>query len=110
MTTLSDITYCDAIEAVMKANNYYAPLKLLYKEIWKYKDKSKIVGKTPEMTIQERVQRDKRFIRIGLGVYALKDKLDLLPKAVVPKNEKEKRENLHSSIQGMLLEIGNIRK
>lgn len=49
-----DLTYSEAIEQVMLHNDYVAPLKLIYKEIWNYKDKSKIKGKTPDMTIQER--------------------------------------------------------
>lgn len=105
-----DLTYSEAIEQVMLNNGYIAPLKLLYKEIWNYKDESKITGKTPYMTIQERVQRDKRFTRIGLGVYALTEYLDKLPKAEIPKTEKAKKERKHATIQGMLLEIGNHQK
>ncbi len=105
-----DLTYSEAIEQVMLYNGYFAPLKLIYKEIWKYKDKSKISGKTPDMTIQERVQRDERFTRIGLGVYALKEYLDKLPKIISPKTETEKKERLHATIQGMLIEIGNNKK
>lgn len=75
-----DITYSEAIEKVMLDNGFYAPLKLLYEQIWNYKDKSKIVGKTPDMTIQERVQRDQRFTRIGKGVYALTDFLEKVEK------------------------------
>jgi len=104
-----DLTYSEAIEQVMLHNGYFAPLKLLYKKIWEYKDKSKITGKTPHMTIQERVQRDKRFTRIGLGVYALTKYLDELPKIISPKTESEKKERLHAKIQGMLIEIGNNR-
>ena len=66
-----DLTYSEAIEQVMFNNNYFASLKLLYKEVWNYKDKSKITGITPDNTIQERVQRDERFTRIAKGVYAL---------------------------------------
>ncbi|NCB11708.1 MAG: HNH endonuclease [Erysipelotrichia bacterium] len=75
-----DLTYSEAIEQVMLNNGFYAPLKLLYEQIWNYKDKSKIVGKTPDMTIQERVQRDQRFTRIGKGVYALTDFLEKVEK------------------------------
>lgn len=71
-----DLTYSEAIEQVMRNNRNYAPLKLLYKEIWKYKDKSKIIGLTPDFTIQERVQRDPRFTRIAKGVYALTEFLE----------------------------------
>ena len=71
-----DLTYSEAIEKVMRDNGYFAPLKLLYQEIWNYKDKSKIIGKTPDFTIQERVQRDPRFTRIAKGVYALTEFLE----------------------------------
>lgn len=109
MNTNKDLTYSEAIESVMLNNGYVAPLKLLYKEIWNYKDKSKIVGKTPNYTVMERVQRDKRFTRIGLGVYALTEHLDKLPKEVKPRNEAENRNLKHAEMQGMLLEIGNIK-
>lgn len=107
MKRKSDITYSDAIEKVMLKNGYFAPLKLIYKEIWNYKDKGLIVGKTPIFTIQERVQRDNRFTRIGLGVYALTKYLDYLPNEPVAKTKKQFQERKHASIQGMLLEIGN---
>ena len=105
----NDATYSEAIEKVMLNNGYFAPLKLLYREIWKYKDKSKIVGKTPDNTIQERVQRDERFTKIGLGVWALTAYLDRLPKEIEPKTKAEQKERVHASIQGMLLEVGNYR-
>ena len=53
------------------------------------------------MTIQERVQRDKRFTRIGLGVYALTDYLDKLPKAEIPKTKEAEKERKHAIIQGI---------
>jgi hypothetical protein len=34
-----DLTYSEAIEQVMLNNGFYAPLKLLYEQIWKYKNK-----------------------------------------------------------------------
>jgi hypothetical protein len=105
----NDTTYSEAIEKVMLNNNYFAPLKLLYKEIWKYKDKSKIVGKTPDYTVMEKVQRDDRFTRIGLGVYALTEYLGKLPQQIEPKNKKEETIKKHAEMQGMLLEIGNFK-
>lgn len=100
-------TYSDAIEKVMLRNGYFAPLKLIYNEIWKFKDKGKIKGLTPKATIQERVQRDPRFTRIGLGVYALTEYIDKLPKEPIATTTIQKKEKKHASIQGMLLEIGN---
>jgi len=91
----------------MLKNGYFAPLKLIYNEIWKYKDRDKIKGLTPNYTIQERVQRDTRFVRIGLGVYALSKYLHKLPKEPVAITSTQKKEKMHAKIQGMLLEIGN---
>lgn len=102
-----NLTYSDAIEKVMLNNGFFAPLKLIYKNIEKYRKKT---GKTPDNTIQERVQRDPKFTKIGLGVYALTDYLDKLPKEIEPKNENERKERKHATIQGMLLEIGNFKK
>ena len=103
----NDLTYLEAIEQVMLHNGYFASLKLIYKEIWKYKDKSKVKGLTPDCTIQALVQRDERYTKIGLGVYALTEFLDKLPKLASPKTESEKKERLHARVQGMLIEIGN---
>lgn len=103
--TRYDTTFSEAIEKVMLENGYYAPLKLIYKEFEKYRQFS---GLTPLKTIQERVQRDKRFTRIGLGVYALTEYLDKLPKIIIPKTTSEKTNQRHSAVQGMIIEIGNM--
>ncbi|MCK5061278.1 HNH endonuclease [Candidatus Parcubacteria bacterium] len=66
-----DLTYSDAMEQVMLHNGFFAPLKFLYKEIWNYKDESKIRCDTTDKTIQAIAQRDSRFTRIAKGVYAL---------------------------------------
>ena len=99
------LTYSEAIEQVLLENNYIAPLKKIYREIIKYRP---LTGKTPYNTIQERVQRDPRFTKVGLGVYALTEYLNKLPAAPKPRNNQEEKELTHYSIQGMLLEIGNI--
>ncbi|MBR1786512.1 MAG: hypothetical protein IJ756_05050 [Paludibacteraceae bacterium] len=98
------MTYSEAIEQVMLKYGGVASLKLIYKEIWNYKDFSTIKGKTPINTIQERVQRDPRFTRVGLGVYALVDAFGKIKQPTLFKSEKERQ---HAKIQGMLLEIGN---
>jgi hypothetical protein len=106
-----DLTYSEAIEKVMLENGYFAPLKLLYQGVWKFKDKSKLKGKTPDFTIMERVQRDNRFTKIGLGVYALTDYLDLLNSATQSSlTNQSKEDRLHAKIQGMLIEIGNAKR
>jgi hypothetical protein len=80
MNNERDLTYSEAIEQVMLHNGHFASLKLLYNEIWGYKDKTKIIGKTPDSTIQEKVQRNPRFIRIAKGVYALTSFVEKLEK------------------------------
>lgn len=101
----SELTYSEAIEKVMLDNGYFAPLSLIYKNIINYRP---LTGKTPFKTIQERVQRDNRFTRIGVGVYALTDFLDRLQKVKEPQQKEEKVEFQHARIQGMLLEMGEL--
>ena len=99
------LTYSEAIEKVLLSNNYVAPLRKIYKEIAKYRP---LTGQTPFKTIQERVQRDPRFTRVGLGMYALAEYLDELPTFPKPQSKEQEKEQTHYSIQGMLLEIGNV--
>lgn len=83
------LTFSEAIELVMRDNGNFAPLKYIYDNFEKYREKT---GKTPDNTIQERVQRAPRFTRIGKGVYALTDFLEHLEKSDIgffKVNEKE---------------------
>lgn len=100
-----EITFSQAIEQIILDNGYLASLQHIYKEFPKYRA---LTGQTPFKTIQERVQRDPRFTRIGLGIYALTDYLDKLPTSPKPQNKAQEKEQAHYSIQGMLLEIGNV--
>lgn len=102
----NNLTFSDAIEQVMLHNGFYAPLSLIYKEFWKYREKT---GLTPDKTIQERVQRDQRFTKIWLWVYALTEHLDKLPREIDAKTEKQKEQKSHAKLQGMLIEIWNIK-
>jgi hypothetical protein len=101
------ISFSEAIEQIMLHNGYLASLQHIYREFHKYRA---LTGKTPFNTIQERVQRDKRFTRIGLGLYALTKFLDKIQKEEEPRKEKEKVEYQHARIQGMLLEIGELQQ
>lgn len=100
------VTFSDAIEKVMLENGYYAPLQLIYKEFEKHRPFS---GLTPLNTIQAIVQRDKRFTKIGFGVYALTEHLDRLPRMIEPKTQAERMGHKHTEIQGMIIEIGNMK-
>ena len=104
-----EVSFVVAIEQIIRDNGGYAPLKLIYDKLPQYKDLSKLKGVTPRDTAREKVQRSKRFKRIGLGVYALAEIASKLPIAPTPKTANQKREHRHAEIQGMLLEIGNNR-
>ena len=100
-------SYANAIEAVMRDNGGFAPLKLLYRDIWKHKNRDKVHGKTPDNTIQEKCHRGSRFYRIGKGVYALEEFRGKLEAAKAEPSPQSPEERTHARIQGMLLEIGN---
>jgi len=105
MARSSGLTFSDAIEKVLMEHGGYAPLRIIYRDFSRFRD---LTGKTPIKTIQERVQRDPRFTRIGLGVYALRTMLGRLPKAEEPKSENQRRHFHHTRFQGMLVELGNL--
>lgn len=103
---MKKLSYPDAIERVMQDNGGYAPLSVLYREVWEHKDRKKIRDKDPSATIRGRVQTSPRFVKIGLGVYALKSSRNAgdLPVESPAQTPKERR---HTTMQGMLIEIGN---
>ena len=101
-------TWSDVIEEAIIECGYVATLKDIYRIAISKKDFS---GLTPQKTINERVQRDSRFVKLMPGLYGLKNHLDKVPDEVNPnvsKTEAQKDEITHSYIQGLLLEIGNI--
>ena len=55
-----DLTYDEAIEQIILKNGGFASLKQLYNDIWLFKDKNS--RKSPNNTIQERVQRSNLMI------------------------------------------------
>lgn len=106
---MKEPTWSEAIERAIIQNGYIATLKEIYKIAPVFKNFS---GLTPDRTINERVQRDKRFIKLKPGLYGLADHLDRLPDEFNPKVSKTQADEdkiTHAYIQGMLLEIGNSR-
>ncbi len=102
------LTWSDAIEKVMLNHKYFSTLKILNEEVPKLYGDS--VGKTPDRTINERLQRDARFKKIMPGLWALTAYSDKLPKHVnldMEKSPTKKAEITHSLIQGYMIEIGN---
>ena len=109
MPNWSKLTYPDFIERVMIENGGYAPLKLIYHKFRERVDLGKIRGKTPENSLRHEALSNPRFERIGLGVYALRERAPTLVAPPPPKTKAEKVDRRHSDIEGMLLEIGNTR-
>lgn len=108
MAKLKEPTWSEVIERAIIESNYIATLKQIYKIAPLYKTFS---GLTPHKTINERVQRDDRFVKLKAGLYGLKNHLNKLPDEYNPnilKSQEEENIITHSYVQGMLIEIGNI--
>lgn len=104
-------TWSDAIEAVIRANGNIASLRLLHERAPKlYGQHNQIRGLTPHKTIDERVQRDKRFHKLVPGLYTLEATLGELPREINPTTQTpEENDNFtHVSIQALLLQLGQI--
>ncbi len=96
----------EAVVEAMKANGGYATLGHLYKEALK------ISGvewgtKTPFKSINRIVQNSKFFFKIRPGLWALLEAKDKLPADL---RSKPKPESDHSYYQGLLVELGNLKK
>lgn len=109
MASKKEPTWSEAVELAIIANGYIATLKDIYRLAPTFKQ---FKGLTPDRTINERVQRDKRFVKLKPGLYGLAAYLDKLPDEYNPKVEKTEADEekiTHAYIQGMLLEVGNLR-
>lgn len=102
----------EAVIKVMEENGGYATLGFLNQNVLKVKD-CEWKTKTPFASIRRIVQDERFFFKIKPGLWALrsyKDKLppDIFPTDIVPKSEQELFN--HSYYQGLLVEIGNLKK
>jgi len=96
----------EAVVEAMKANGGYATLGHLYKQALQ------IPGvewgtKTPFKTINRIVQDPKFFFKIRPGLWALLEAKDNLPADL---KSKPKPESDHSYYQGLLVELGNLKR
>ena len=76
MPELKEPTWSEVVEKAIIQLGYFATLKQIYEVAPQYK---KFEGLTPHKTINERVQRDKRFYKILPGLYGLINHLDKIP-------------------------------
>jgi hypothetical protein len=103
---MSAMNQRDAVIETMKASGGYATLGHLYKEALK------IPGvewktKTPFKSINRIVQDPKFFFKIRPGLWALLEAKDKLPADL---RSKPNPESDHSYYQGMLIELGHLKK
>lgn len=102
-------TWSDAIIEVLKRHDFVATLKTLHQEAPQiYAQHNEIKGLTPHKTINERVQRDDRLVKLVPGLYTLVDKLKELPKELNPQTQttEEKEKITHVAMQAILLQLG----
>jgi hypothetical protein len=116
---LKNISYNEAISKVIIDNGGMATSKQIIQNISKYRQ---LTGLTPEATIKSELGRNRKFAKIGIDLYSLAedagkfkslDKDLFLQEIEIIKEENteinpEIKQRLHSQIQGMLLEIGNL--
>ena len=102
----------EAVIQVMESKGGYATLGYLNREVLK------IPGvewktKTPFASIRRLVQDERFFFKIRPGLWALKTYRDKLPFDILPTKDvpEQKQEELsHTYFQGLLVEIGNLKK
>jgi len=102
----------EAVIRVMEANGGYATLGFLNQEVLKIKA-CVWNTKTPFASIRRIVQDERFFFKIRPGLWALKSYKDKLPPEILPVKSQPKakeEEYSHSYYQGLLVEIGNLKK
>ena len=102
----------EAVISVMENNGGYTTLGFLNQEVLKIKD-CVWKTKTPFASIRRIVQDERFFFKIKPGLWALKSFKDKLPTNILPTKEisKAKQEEFnHTYYQGLLVEIGNLKK
>ncbi len=102
----------EAVIKVMEDNGGYATLGFLNQEVLRIKD-CVWKTKTPFANIRRIVQDERFFFKIRPGLWALKSHKDRLPIDVLPTKDttKQKQEEFnHTYFQGLLVEIGNLKK
>ena len=101
----------EAVIQVMEENGGYATLGHLYQNVLKISE-CQWKTKTPFASMRRIVQDDRFFFKIKPGLWGLKSHKHLLPSEMLP-SKKKKLENVeftHSYYQGLLVQLGNLKK
>ncbi|WP_115863484.1 hypothetical protein [Halorussus litoreus] len=101
----------EAVEQVMQENDGYATLKRLYQRAPEV-DGSEWKTKTPNASIRRIVQNHDRFFKLRPGLWALEDHREELPEHVYAESASELEQDRynHWYFQGLLAEVGNVRR
>lgn len=107
----SSMKQYEAVIEVMKKNGGYSTLGNLYKEVFSIGNVA-WGTKTPFASIRRIVQDDRFFFKIRPGLWALKENKNEILKRfdIREKKVSEEGEFTHSYYQGLLLELGNLKK
>ncbi len=102
----------EAVIKIMQENGGYATLGYLNQNVLQVEG-CEWRTKTPFASIRRIVQDERFFFKIRPGLWALKDYKDKLPPYILPEKESSKAKQAeygHTYYQGLLVEIGNLRK
>jgi len=109
MAEMKQLSWVEAIRKVMEDSNGVATLQILYKNIGKYRDYSHYKRDADWQAalrghLYREIRNNRNFKRIGLAIYALQDyKEEVKPR-------KEEKQRMHSFVEGVCLELGNLEK
>lgn len=100
------MTKIEAIQKVMEDNHGTASLEIIYENIEKYYPAAKNSHEWEagiRGVLYREIRNNKRFKKIGLSIYALKDYVE------EAKPKKDDTVRMHSYIEGICIEIGNFK-
>jgi hypothetical protein len=100
------MTKVEAVQKVMEDNNGTASLEIIYQNIEKYYPTAQNSNEWEagiRGVLYREIQNNKRFKKIGLSIYALKDYVE------EQKPQKDDIIRMHSYIEGICIEIGNFK-
>ena len=101
----------EAVIEVMEKNGGYATFGLLYQKVLRVRNVA-WKTKTPFASMRRIVQDKRFFFKIKPGLWALKSYRDRLPVHMLPSKKKTpaQKEFTHSYYQGLLVEVGNLKR
>lgn len=99
----------EAVIEVMHKSGGYSTLGRLYREVPQVRG-VQWGTKTPFASMRRIVQDARFFFKIRPGLWALNEFRERLPIAILAKTTRQQEELDHSYYQGLLVEIGNLKK